>query len=117
MGIHSAPGLITDPATGTLVREVVAFFEKDGKGLFDLLDALCEPDAAEAVVRLRGLRETSADPAEVEDLLTEVLDGLANISAVVLEHAALNDYGPRDMHASVRWYGGRITDLHSRFRN
>jgi hypothetical protein len=98
------------------VEEVVAFFAGEGKGLFELLDALCEPVAAQAVVELRALHDQKKDPGEVARLISVVLDGLASVSHLVLEHAASHGYGPRDMHAAVRWYGRRVTDLHSRFK-
>lgn len=116
MGRITAQVVTDDVLVSTPVEEVVAFFSGEGKGLFELLDALCEPVAAQAVIELRALNDQTKDPGEVARLISVVLDGLASVSHLVLEHAASHGYGPRDMHAAACWYGGRVTDLHNRLK-
>lgn len=106
------------PVRGGAVAAVAAFLAKEGDSLQELLGALGEFDAAEAVAHLADPHNRDRlDPDKVADLLDEVLEGLRSIPFLILEHAAMAGLGPRDLHGAVRWYGARIADLSDRLES
>lgn len=88
------------------------FLAKEAEGLKEILDLFGECEATDAVVELEGLCAVAPpDIMAVGMALETVLHALESIPFIVLEHVAMSGQGPRDLHAAVRWYGGRIADL------
>lgn len=92
------------------------FLATEAEGLKEILDLFAECEASDAVVELEGL--CTAVPPDVTAIgmaLETVLHAIESIPFLVLEHVAMSGQGPRDLHAAVRWYGGRIADLSDAF--
>ncbi|MDX1822682.1 MAG: hypothetical protein R3197_17450 [Paracoccaceae bacterium] len=88
------------------------FLEKEAEGLREILALLGDYEAAEAVTDLVCLCGASQrDVMAIGTALNVVLQALEAVPFLVLEHVALSGQGPRDLHAAVRWYGGRIAEL------
>lgn len=47
--------------------------------------------------------------------IEHVVDALEQIPFLLLEEVASAGQGPRDLHAAVRWYGGRLSDFSHAF--
>jgi hypothetical protein len=47
--------------------------------------------------------------------IEHVVDALEQIPFLLLEKVASAGQGPRDLHAAVRWYGGRLSDFSNAF--
>lgn len=92
------------------------FLAKESEGLKEILDLFGECEASDAVVELEGLCAVAPpDVMAVGMALETVLYSLESIPFLVLEHVVMSGQGPRDLHAAVRWYGGRIADLSDAF--
>ena len=92
------------------------FLTREAEGLKEILDLFGESEASDAVVELKGLCAVAPpDVTAVGMALETVLYALESIPFLVLEHVAMSGQGPRDLHAAVRWYGGRIADLSDAF--
>lgn len=92
------------------------FLAKEGEGLKEILDIFGESEASDAVVELEGLCAVAPpDVTAVGMALETVLYALESIPFLVLEHVAMSGQRPRDLHAALRWYGGRIADLSDAF--
>lgn len=92
------------------------FLEKESGGLKEILDLFGESWASDAVVELEGLcAATRPDVTAIGIALEKILYALESLPFLVLEHVAMSGQGPRDLHAAVRWYGGRIADLSDAF--
>ena len=92
------------------------FLEKESEVLKDILDLFGEDEASDAVVELKGLCVVARpDVTAIGMALEAVLHALESLPFLVLEHVAISGQGPRDLHAAVRWYGGRIAELSDAF--
>lgn len=107
----------TDTAIGARYIDTLGIFlAREAEGLKEVLDLFGEDEASDAVVELEGL--CAAAPPDVTAIgmaLEKVLHALEGIPFLVLEHVVMSGQGPRDLHAALRWYGGRIADLSDAF--
>lgn len=88
------------------------FFAKEAESLQEILGLLGEYEASDAVVELVVLCAAARpDVTAVGMALETVLHALASIPFLVLEQVVTSGQGPRDLHAAVRWYGGRLSDF------
>lgn len=93
-----------------------AFLTKEAEGLREILALFGEYDAADAVADLVGLCGGSGpDIMAIGVALEMILHALEEVPFLVLEHVAHSGQGPRDLHAAMRWYGGRLADLSGEF--
>lgn len=101
------------------VRHVDAlgrFLEKEAEDLREILTLFGDYEAVETVAALVGLcGAEKADVMAVGTALETVVRALEAIPFLLLEHVAMEGQGPRDLHAAVRWYGGRLSDLSDAF--
>lgn len=98
------------------VEALERFLEKESEGLKEILDLFGEDEASDAVVELKGLCAVARpDLTAIGMALETILYALESLPFLVLEHVAISGQGPRDLHAAVRWYGGRIADLTDAF--
>lgn len=92
------------------------FLATEAEGLKEILILFAECEASDAVVELEGLCAVAPpDVTAVGMALETILHALEGIPFLVLEHVAMSGQGPRDLHAAVRWYGGRIADFSDAF--
>lgn len=92
------------------------FIAEEAECLKEILDIFGECEASDAVVELEGLCVAAqTDVTAVGMALETVLLALESIPFLVLEHAAVSGEGPRDLHAALRWYGARVSDLSDAF--
>lgn len=98
------------------VKTLGRFLATEGEGLKEILDLFGEDEASDAVAELEGLCVAiGSDVTAIGMALDTVLHALEDIPFLVLEHVAMSGQGPRDLHAAVRWYGGRLADLSNAF--
>lgn len=92
------------------------FLGKEAEGLREILNLFAEFEASSAIGDLERLCSAS-EPAvmDIGTTLETVVFALEAIPFLALEQVALSGQGPRDLHAAVRWYGGRLTDLYDAF--
>ena len=99
-----------------LVNTLGRFLATEGEGLKEILDLFGEDEACDAVVELEGLcAAVGSDVTAIGMALETVLHALEDIPFLVLEYVAMSGQGLRDLHAAVRWYGGRLADLSNAF--
>lgn len=92
------------------------FLAKEAEGLKEILNLFCEDEATDSVGELVGLCAVARpDVTAVGMALDTVLHALESIPFLVLEHVAMSGQGPRDLHAALRWYGGRLADFSDAF--
>jgi hypothetical protein len=92
--------------------EIAAFLENEEEPLTELLEALGEFEAADAVRRAARLAaEQTPDLGALGRELVQVIDALAGMPFAVVEDMMFAGLGPRDAHAAIRWSGARLTDL------
>lgn len=97
---------------GHHVGTLRTFLDKEAEGLREILALFGDYEAADAVTDLVCLCSVSrSDVMMIGSTLDTVLRALEAVPFLVLEHVALSGQGPRDLHAAVRWYGGRIAEL------
>ena len=88
------------------------FLAREADALRTLLETVGEFDAANAILEIERLMDGSnSETRPVDDALKEIRMALAEIPFRDIENIARSRDGPRDLHAAVRWYGARITDL------
>ncbi len=88
------------------------FLAREADALRTLLETVGELDAANAILEIERLMAGSnSETRPIDDALKEIRKALEEIPFRDIENIARSRDGPRDLHAAVRWYGARITDL------
>ena len=88
------------------------FLAREADALRTLLEAIGEFDAANAILEIAKMMDGSnSETRPVDDALKEIRVALEEIPFRDIENIARSREAPRDLHAAVRWYGARITDL------
>lgn len=91
------------------------FLVRDAEGLREILELFGDFGACDAVVEVASLCSAAQpDPKEVGVPLQIVLHALESVPFLFVEQAATLGLGPRDLHAALRWYGGRLSEFSAR---